>query len=176
MAKTYTANSYNIGTPAGTTIGNGKSLLGIFNAHASNIVKVWRVWMYPNTTAVTGVMIDVSLRLLSNLTSGTAVTAHAHNTANTSKDLTSITIVTNGTATASATIASYLIVTEEPVVSGAVNQNLMCFMPFSQLWDNGIGDDNVQPITLRQNEGLDLQCVTNSVAGNFDVIFEFTVE
>jgi len=176
MAKTYSINSYNIGSPAGTTCGNGKSMLGILNGHGSNIIKIWRVWLYPNTTAVTGVTMEFALRFLSALSSGTAVTAVAHNTANVAKDLTSITIVTGGTATATNTVASFLVSSEEPLVSGAVNQNLQCFYPFAILWDNGVGDSNVQPLTLRNGQGLDLQCTTNSVAGNFDVIFEITVE
>ncbi len=176
MAKTYTANSYNIGTPAGTAIANGKSMLAIANTHASRLVKIWRVWVYPNTTAVTGIMVNFALRRFTTLTAGTAVTAHAHDTANVAFDLTNISVVTGATITSPTVIYDWSVSSEEPLVSGATNNNLLCFYPFALAWDNGVGDSNVEPITLRQNQGCDVQCVTNSTAGNFDVIIEFTVE
>ncbi len=173
--KTYTANSYNIGTPADTTIGNGKSMLAIANTHASRVVRVWRVWVYPGTTAVTGIMITFALRRFTTLSGGTAVTSIAHDSANTSVDLTSVSVVTGSTITSPTTMFEWMVSSEEPTVSGATNNHLLCFYPFALAWDCGVGDGSVSPIILRQNEGCDVQCVTNSVAGNFNVIFEFTV-
>lgn len=175
MAKTYTANSYNIAVPAGTVIGNGKSMLAIANTHASRLVKVYRVWVYPNTTAVTGVMINFALRRFTTLSGGATVTPIAHDTANATFDLTSVAAVTAATITSPTTIFDWMVSSEEPVVSGATNNSLLCFYPFALAWDCGVGDSNVEPITLRQNEGCDIVCVTNSVAGNFDCIIEFTV-
>lgn len=175
MAKTYTLNSYNIGTPADTVIANGKSMLAIANTHASRIVRVYRVWVYPGTTAVTGVMINFALRRFTTLSAGTAVTAISHDSANVSVDLTSITTVTGATITSPTTIFDWSVSSEEPTVSGATNNHLLCFYPFALAWDVGVGDSNVEPITLRQNQGCDVQCVTNSAAGNFNVIMEFTV-
>lgn len=175
MAKTYTLNSYNIGVPAGTVIANGKSMLGIINAHATRLVKIWRVWVYPNTTAVTGIMVNFALRRLATLTAGTAVTPVAHDTANASFDLTSITTVTGGTAGTPTVIFDWMVSSEEPLVSGSTNNNLLCFYPFALAWET-VGDSSIEPIILRQNQGFDIQCVTNSAAGNFDCIIEFTVE
>lgn len=179
MAKTYTLNSYNIGTPAQTTIANAKSMLGIINAHATRLVKIWRVWVVPSPTvpvsAVTGIMVNFALRRLATLTAGTAVTPVAHDTANTSVDLTSITTVTGGTAGTPTVIFDWMLSSEEIVVSGATNNNIACFYPLALAWDT-TGDSSIEPITLRQNQGFDIQCVTNSTAGNFDCIIEFTVE
>lgn len=178
MAKTYTANSYNIASPAHTTIANGKSMLAIANTHASNIVKVWRAWVYPSATitSVTGIMVNFALRRFTTLASGSAVTAVAHNTANAAKDLTNISVVTGATITSPTTIFDWFVSSEELTVSGATNNHLLAFYPFALAWDVGVGDSNVEPIILRQNQGCDIQCVTNSTAGNFDCIMEFTVE
>ncbi len=175
MAKTYTANSYNIAVPAGTAIANGKSMLAIANTHASRLVKIYRVWIYPNTTAVTGIMVNFNLRRFTTLSAGSTVTPVAHDTANVSVDLTNVTVVTGATITSPTVIFDYMVSSEEPLVSGAANNNLLCFYPFALGWDNGVGDSNVEPITLRQNEGFDIYCGTNSTAGNFDCIIEFTV-
>lgn len=175
MAKTYTANSYNIASPAGTVIANAKSMLSIGNTHVSRLVKVYRVWVYPNTTAVTGVMINFSIRRFTTQSAGAAVTAIAHNTANAAFDLTNVTVLTGATITSPTTIFDWTVSSEEPLVSGNTNNNLLCFYPFALAWDCGVGDSNVDPIVLRQNQGFDILCVTNSSAGNFDCIIEFTV-
>jgi hypothetical protein len=176
MAKTYTLNSYNIGTPAATTIANNKSMAAIANTHASRLVKVWRIWAYPNATTVTGVMVNFQVRRFTTLSGGTAITPIAHDTANVSVDLTNVTTVTNATITSPTVLFGCMFSSEEVTVSGATNNHLLSFYPFCLIWDAGVGDSSVEPITLRQNEGCDLLCATNSSAGNFDVIMEFTVE
>lgn len=178
MAKTYTLNSFNIGTPAHTTIANGKSMICVANTHASRIVKVWRAWVYPSATiaAVTGIMVNFALRRFTTVATGTAVTPVAHDTANTTMDLTNITTVTGGTITSPTTIFDWFVSSEELAVSGSTNNSLLAFYPFALGWDCGIGDANVSPIILRQNQGCDIQCATNSTAGNFDCILEFTIE
>lgn len=171
MAKTYTAIA------TAVACGNGKSMLAIANTHATRKVKVWRVWLYPNTTAVTGVLADFILRRFTTMSAGTTVTPVAHDTGNVSIDLTSVTVSTGATITSPTQFAGHAFLsTEEPVLSGAVSQNLLTMYPFAEIWNSGVGDSNIQPITLRQNEGFDILCNTNTTAGNFDVIIEFTVE
>lgn len=92
MAKTYTAYA------TGIAFASNKSLLGIFNAHATRKVKLYRAWVLNNqTSAVTGVLTSMLLRKISALSAGTAVTPVAHDTGNTGVDLTSVTCVTGGT-------------------------------------------------------------------------------
>lgn len=176
MAKTYTLNSYNIGTPAGTTVASAKSMLGIINAHATNLVKVWRIWVYPNSTSVNGTaMNQFAVRRLTALTAGTAVTPVAHDTANTTKDLTSITTVTGGTATPSGIYFDWFMSSDEPAVSSATNDEIVCMYPFALGLDL-TGDNNNTAIVLRQNQGLDVACPLALTIGNYDIIIEFTVE
>lgn len=172
MAKTYTAAAL------GVAFASNKSLLGIYNAHASRVVKIYRVWTLNNqTAAVTGVLTTMTLRKLSNLTSGTAVTPTQHDTANTSVDLTSITCVTNGTATNTADIAfrQWAWSSDEPVVSAATSDELQCIVPLMCIWDSSTGNSAIEPIVLNQNEGISVTQPGANAAGLVDVFIEFTV-
>ncbi len=168
MAATYRALSL------ATAVGTNKSMLGILNT-ASQTLRIWRVWVYPNVTAVTGIPIRFGLRLLSNLTAGSAVTPIKLDT--NSANLSGVTCVTGGTATATATFFSFMMSSEELTVSSATNQALGALVPFSLVWDTGYGDTNVEPITLLQNQGFDvvIEGGNGTLAGNFDIKIEFTI-
>ena len=171
MAKTYTAAA------TGIAFASNKSLLGIFNAHASRKVKIYRVWMLNNqTAAVTGVITTVNLRKISNLTGGSAITPLAHDTSNSSVDLTSVTCVTNGTASNTADNPWRVILWsgDEPAVSSATSDELQCIVPLMCIWDS-TGDSNIEPITLNQNEGITLTQPGANAVGILDIFFEFTV-
>lgn len=171
MAKTYTAAAI------GVAFASNKSLLGLFNAHATRKVKLYRAWQLNNqTTAVTGVLSSCALRMISALSAGTAVTPVAHDTANVTVDLTSVTCVTGGTFTNTAGIQLrvWMWSTDEPAVSSATSDEFQCIVPLMCIWDS-TGDSNIEPITLNTNEGVHmLQPGTNAV-GISDVFFEFTV-
>lgn len=171
MAKTYTAAAL------GIAFASNKSLLGILNAHASRKVKIYRIWLLNNqTSAVTGVITTMTIRKLSALTGGTAVTPVAHDTSNTSVDLTSITCVTNGTATNTSDTALRQILWsgDEPAVSSATSDELQCIVPLMCVWDS-TGDSNIEPITLNQNEGLSITQPGSNAVGILDLFIEFTV-
>ena len=171
MAKTYTAAAI------GIAFASNKSLLGLYNAHASRKVRLYRVWLLNNqTAAVTGVITTMTLRKISALSAGTAVTPVAHNTGDVSVDLTSVTSVTGGTFTNTGDNAFRQIIwsTDEPAVSSATSDELQCIVPLNCIWDS-TGDSNIEPLTLNTNEGWHvLQPGTNAV-GILDVYFEFTV-
>ena len=171
MAKTYTAAAI------GIAFASNKSLLGILNAHATRKVKVYRVWVLNNqTAAVTGVLTSISLRKLSALTGGTAITPVQHDTGNTSVDLTSITCVTGGTATQTGDAALRVIMWsgDEPAVSAATSDELECIVPLMCIWDS-TGDSNIEPITLNTNEGLHVVQPGANAIGISDIFIEFTV-
>jgi hypothetical protein len=171
MAKTYTAAAI------GVAFASNKSLLGIFNAHATRKVKIYRVWVLNNqTSAVTGVLTSMSLRKLSNLTSGSAVTPVQHDTANATVDLTSITCVTGGTATQTADNPMRVFVWsgDEPAVSSATSDEFECIVPLMCVWDS-TGDSNIEPIVLNTNEGVHVVQPGANAVGLLDVFIEFTV-
>lgn len=171
MAKTYTAYA------TGIAFASNKSLLGLFNAHATRKVKIYRVWALNNqTAAVTGVLTSMLLRKISALSAGTAVTPVAHDSANATVDLTSVTCVTGGTATNTADNALRQIMWsgDEPAVSSATSDELQCIVPLMCIWDS-TGDTNIEPFVLNTNEGLHLVQPGANAVGILDIAFEFTV-
>lgn len=128
------------------------------------------------TSAVTGVLTSMSTRKLSNLTGGSAITPVQHDTANTSVDLTSVTVVTGGTATqtAEAELRKIMWSGDEPVVSAATSDELQCIVPLMCIWDS-TGDSNIEPITLNTNEGLHVVQPGTNALGVLDIYMEFTV-
>lgn len=171
MAKTYTVAA------VGVAFASNKSLLGMFNAHASRALKLYRVWTLNNqTTAVTGVLSSMSLRRISALSGGTALTPVAHDTANTGVDLTSITTNTNGafTNTGDAQLRIWMWSTDEPSVSAATSDELQCIVPLNCVWDS-TGDTNIEPLTSMQTQGAHILQPGSNVVGVLDVFAEFTI-
>ena len=173
MAKTYTAAA------TGIAFASQKSMLGLINAHASRDDKIYRAWVLNNqTAAVTGVLTTMHARKLSALTGGTTITPVAHDTGNTSFDLTSVTCVTNGSATETGDTPwkTWMWSSDEPAVSTATSDELQCIIPLMTVLDY-TGDANIEPITLNQNEGFHLKHTQSTTAGSAicDLFIEFTV-
>jgi hypothetical protein len=171
MAKTYTAAAI------GVAFASNKSLLGLYNAHASRKVRVYRVWTLNNQTgAVTGVLTTMALRKLSSLSGGTTVTPVQHDSANATVDLTSITCNTNGSFgnTADAQLRIWMWSSDEPAVSSATSDEFQCIVPLMCIWDS-TGDSNIEPITLNTNEGVHVLQPGANTVGILDVFAEFTV-
>lgn len=171
MAKTYTASAI------GIAFASNKSLLGVFNAHASRLLKVYRVWQLNNqTTAVTGVLTSCALRRISALSGGTAITPVQHDTGNTGVDLTSITCNTNGTFTNTSDnqLRIWMWSTDEPAVSAATSDELQCIVPLNCIWDS-TGDTNIEPLTSRQNQGSHVLQPGSNTVGISDIFMEFTI-
>jgi hypothetical protein len=171
MAKTYTAYA------TGIAFASNKSLLALFNAHATRKVKLYRAWVLNNqTSAVTGVLTSMLLRKISALSAGTAVTPVAHDTGNTGVDLTSVTCVTGGTFTNTSDNAFRQIMWsgDEPAVSSATSDELQCIVPLMCIWDS-TGDSNIEPFVCNTNEGIHILQPGANAVGILDVAFEFTV-
>jgi hypothetical protein len=171
VAKTYTAAAI------GIAFASNKSLLGLYNAHASRKVRVYRAWTLNNqTTAVTGVLTALALRKISALSGGTALTPVAHDTGNTSIDLTSVTCNTNGsfTNTLEAQLRTWVWSTDEPAVSSGTSDEFQCLVPLNCIWDS-TGDSNIEPITLNTNEGVHILQPGSNAVGILDLFLEFTV-
>lgn len=171
MAKTYTASAI------GIAFASNKSLLGMFTAHASRPLKLYRLWMLNNQTAgVTGVLSSCALRRISALSGGTAITPVQHDSANTAVDLTSVTVNTNGTFTntADTQMRIWMWSTDEPAVSGATSDELQCIVPLNCVWDS-TGDTNIEPLTCNQDQGVHCLQPGSNAVGITDVFAEFTI-
>jgi hypothetical protein len=172
MAKTYTASAI------GIAFASNKSLLGLFNAHASRKARIYRVWQLNNqTTGVTGVLTSCALRKISALSGGVAITPVQHNSGNTTVDLTSITCNTGGTFTntADSQLRVWMWSGDEPAVSSATSDEFECIIPLMCLWDS-TGDSNIEPLTLNTTEGFHVLQPGANAVGVSDIFMEFTVD
>lgn len=158
-----------------TAVGNNKSMISIANTHATLRVKIKQIIIRnPQTVAVTGVMADFRLLRCTSHSAGTLLTPQLRDTTD-SLDA-AITIRTGATITGEAAnpLDRWKWSSDEHGV-GTLDQEgldkafMNCF-PMASIFD-----PSEKRITLRQNEGITLKQVTNSTAGNFDIIIVFTV-
>jgi hypothetical protein len=153
-----------------------KHMLDVFNGAASTAtVRIYRAWLFNNqTTAITGVLNFVSIFRTSASSGGTAVTPVAHNTSNAALNA-NTTAGTNRTITNGAQFRRLLMSPDEPTVSTADWDALMCLVPFAEIWNSGYGDTFVDPVTClaATAQGFTIQSITQTV-GTADLEIEFT--
>lgn len=171
MAETYTAAAL------GVAFANSKSMFGIFNgAESGKIIRVYRIWVLNSGTgSLTGVLTTLQIRRSTAQAAGTGayVTKHDSNNAAIAAQ---VTIVHNGTVTDDGTLIlrQWFFSNDEPAVSGATLDEWEVLVPLCCVWDAGYGDSNVQPITLREGEGVHVKHSGTSAVGFVDVFAEFT--
>lgn len=166
-------------TALAVVLGNGKSLISIYNPSASTKVLKLREYYVRNaqTTAVTGVAAQLEIHRFTTGTTptgGTAITVALHDTADTLGA--GIDTRTGGT------------------ISGEVTEALDVMRISSDEWGPGTLDQegaqqtisNYLPArvkrdaqqkavcVMRAGQGVHLKCATNTTAGSFDLIFVFT--
>lgn len=171
MAQTYTAAAI------GATFASNKSMLGIFNgAGSGRVARVYRVWVLNNqTAAVTGVLTTWTLRRSSAQTGGTAITATKHDTASESMPA-QVLIATGGTVTLTGDVAlrAWVWSNDEPAVSSGTSDEFETLIPLNCVWDS-TGDANIEPITLREGQGISVHHSGSSAVGVVDVFVEYTL-
>jgi hypothetical protein len=169
MAATFTAYA------TGVTFASNKSLLTLFNGVGSGrILRVYRVTpLNYQTAAITGVLTGLELRRVTASSGGSAVTPIKHDTA--SANLPAQVLCTSGpTDTVTDMFRRALWSADEPSVSAATSDELECLPELAKLWDAGYGDTNIEPITLREGQGLSLRQPGSNAIGVLDISFEFT--
>jgi hypothetical protein len=157
-------------------LGNGKNQLALLNgAGSGKVVRVYRVGLInAQTAAVTGVLTTQALKTISALSGHTVVAAIKHDSNNAAVDA-NIIAGYGGTPTEVDLLRRIAWSSDEPAVGGATADELQNIVPLNIIWDAGYGDSNVQPITLREGQGIMVKCETNTVAGVLDVWFEGTI-
>lgn len=171
MAATFTALF------AGVAFGNNKSMAGLFNGSGSGrVLRVKRVWILNNqTTAVTGVLTDFELRRSSAQSSGTSVTPVKHDTS--SSSLPAQVLCAHGATVTSVTgnaIRKIKWSNDEPAASAGTSDELECLVPLNCIFDAATGDADLEPLVLREGQGLDVRHTGTSTVGVADIIVEFT--
>jgi len=133
---------------------SGKSMLGILNGGA-RVLRAYRFCVFnTHTVAVTAALSVMSIRRLSALSAGTAVTPIAHDT--TSSALSSVTSVHGGTATATATFRRFMWLLEEATTTGVTQANWEVLIPVGIVFFPTGGDANLEPIVIRNAQGADI--------------------
>jgi len=173
MAETFTAYFNGIAFAA------GKAMAGILNSHASELLKIRRIGLLnAQTVSVTGVLCQLELReypATMTYAGSTAVTPTKHDSTNTLPA--SYTCGHNGTPGGSTgeVLRRIFWSSDEAAISTATSDEFETYVPLNIIFDAGYGDSNVQPLTLRQHEGVVVYNTTGA-AGLLDTWIEFTRE
>lgn len=169
MAETHTL------TVQGTAFASNKSLLSLFNgAGSGRVLRVYRVWaLNHQTAAVVGVMTAIELRRITASSGGTAQTPIKHDT-NSATLPAQVTAATGPTDTVTDLFRRVLWSGDEPGVGTGTNDEWECLPENGKLWDAGYGDTTVEPITLREGQGISLRQPGANTIGVIDVMIEFT--
>jgi len=173
MAETWTAATFGI-APA-----LNKYLLGIFNgAGSGRIFRFYKALVINmQTEAVTGVDLTLQFRLITAFTvgTGTTVTPVAHDTNNAALPAQLLVATAAQTVTDSSIYRVWHFSSDEGAVEIASMDEMEMLMPYALRWEAGAFDTtSIQPLTLREGEGIVIKCTTNSTVGTLDCIFEFT--
>jgi hypothetical protein len=161
------------------TFAASKAMAGILNSHATELLRIRRVGLLnAQTAAVTGVICQLELRFYPatfTYSGGTTVTPTKHDSTNTLPA--SATIQHNGTPGGSTgeVLRRVFWSSDEPAISAATIDEMEANVPMNIIWDAGYGEDDVQPLVLRQNQGI-VVFNTTGAAGLLDTWIEFTRE
>lgn len=159
----------------GIAFASAKSMIDLFNADATRILRLYRIWMLNNqTSAVTGVITTMKINKLTTgvPSGGSTVTPQPHDSSNSA--LSNATSGTGRTPTRGNAYRTFLWSNDEPAVGTGSVDEMECLVPLGLIWDSGYGDSNIQPLTLRQNEGWEVQQSGSSAVGVADFDYEFT--
>lgn len=171
MAQTYTLAA------VGATFASNKSMLGLFNGSGSGrIIRIYRIWTLNNqTTGVTGVLTTWSLRKTSVQSGGTAIVPTKHDT--NSENMPAAVACATGptvTLTSDVELRRWMWSNDEPAVSSGTSDEFECLVPLNCVWDS-TGDANIEPIVLRETQGISVHHAGSSAVGLCDVFVEFTL-
>jgi hypothetical protein len=184
MAATYYISTGAAGSV--TALGASIHYLYLRNLHATKIARVYRMWA-KNTmlgTAFSGAPSIIQIALASGYTSGgTSVTPFKRDsnsaTPTLGTELNSLRATGITGVSVDTVIRQVLLINEELTAKTAFNSEVLCGInALSCIWDSGYGEANIQPITLRQNQGVTIWSPASGVTagGGYDFSMEFTWE
>lgn len=163
-----TKPDYLVNFPAATNAAN-REVAEIFNAHATNVIRIRGIWIIPTQTAITGAQQAWDINKISSVgtTALTAVTPRPLDSANVGT-LTSMTFGYNSTAGGALSHLWFpvFLFNEET----AAPNGLIAYM--NQLPVLG---DTVAEIVLRQNEGIQIKQTVGAV-GLTGALIQFTLD
>ena len=170
MAATYTICS------PGVTFGSSKSMLAVFNGVGSGVVlRVYRAWQLNNqTVAVTGVLTTMALRRSTAQSGGTTVAPTKHDSTSSARPA-QVLIASGATVTDSSDpdFMRWMWSNDEPAASSLTSDETETIPVLANVYD-ATGDSNLEPIVLREGEGVHIKHLGASTVGNADMILVIT--
>ncbi len=171
------ANIFTIGATATPFLFN-RSMIGLYNGVGSGkVLKVYRIWGLNNqTVAVTGVNCNLQIYTISTGSGGIALLPVKHDSS--SPNLPSqVVCATNMSYTNNKLIRNCYWSNDEPILTTVGTVDEYQLLPrMSLFWDSSYRDTNVQPLVLREGQGVSLNNSTNTAVGIADFFIEFTME
>jgi hypothetical protein len=169
MAATYTIAGQNIPFAA------NKCMIGVFNGVGSaKVLKVYRIWCLNNQLVpVTGVLTNLEIRRITSCSGGTDIVPTKHDSLSATLPI-AVLAGTNQTVIPTAMFRRVMWSTDEPATAGATVVTLdeiETFVPFGTIWSLGYADSTVDPIVLREGEGLAV-INTGANVGQADLFME----
>lgn len=178
------ANTFMLYANAVTWAAN-KNMLAINNHTGSGqIVRIYRIWMNNiSASTVTGGVCLVQMFRYTSVASFTGGTSISFNKMNSTNSSPNINIFANsGTTTVltkdSIPFRQILRSNDELALSTGHYEDIQSIIAFSNIWDSGYINSNVEPITLRAGEGLVLYTPSSgggTYAGQTEINVELTV-
>jgi hypothetical protein len=149
-----------------------KQHVTIFNATGTGkIVKVRKLFAVNlQTAAVTGVVARFDIKRATAASAGTTTTPNAMDTANAALPA-GITVRTNGTVTEGPLLFPWITTSEEE--TQLIGLSKAMYQAATNILVDG---PEVQELTLRENQGLTVKQITNTIVGLFGWIVVFTID
>ncbi len=157
-------------------VGNNKSMASIVNDSGSGkIVTIRKISVINITTsAVTGTVANFELRRITGHTSGTNITTETADTQDALPSQITGKIGATVSGEASVRFASWYKTTDD-WGSGTLDAEALQTALDNVLPAYAITGEQ-KPIVLREGQGITIKCATNTTAGLFEILIQFTVE
>ena len=171
------ANIYTIGAAA-TPFAQNRSMIGIYNgAGSGKVIRVYRIWALNNqTVAVTGVSAFLALYTISSGSGGIALLPVKHDSQSPVVP-SQVVLSTNMSYTNNKLLGYRFWSNDEPIQNTIGTCDEWQTLPrMNMLLECSYKDTNVQPITLREGQGITLNNTTATTVGIADFFIEFTME
>lgn len=175
MAQTYTISTYQ-------QLGNAKSMLTIWNGVGSGrVIRLYKTWAVNHANvAATGTLAKVSLYKISASSGGTDIKSNVvkHQSANESMP-SQVTITHSSTDTTSNVIRQIVYVSGTSATAIAATytiQQWASIYSLSRIMEVGYYNSTIEPIVIREGQGVSIKCVGTTTNGFMECAMEFTLE
>lgn len=175
MASTYTISTYQ-------QMGNNKTLLSLFNGSGSGVIaKIYKIWVMNHAhVAGNSTYTKILLSRTSNATGGTDISGTVvRHLMSSSLPPSQFTVTHSSTLTVASTFRQlvYASGTSATTIGATYTINqFQSIMSLMRIFECGYYNTNLEPIVLREGEGLGIANNTTTTNGFAEIMVEFTLE